>query len=494
MVPNIFRVAPVLLTLAACTGAPGRPTVELGPEGATTTDDLVLTITDHPDVKEKQGVTYQVTWYRDDNEIEELADQTTLPSTETTKGQTWRAVVLPVDKKFQQGFAADASLTIANTPPSLSSVSLSHTAPSRADTLVATAEGMADMDEDLVSLTFSWSANGSVVKTETVSDGQSELPGDPYLGVGDVIFVTVTPNDGSVDGEPVVSAEVTVVNAPPTISTLRIEPEPLYGNNVASAVVEVSDSDGDDVETRFAWSVNGTEVATSATLVPTWFTKGDTVSLAVTADDGADTTTETVEVTVQNRPPGAPEISINPTDPGSDDDLICTIDTPATDADGDELSYSVTWFVDGTEWGGATGTTTWAGDTISGSDTKDEEEWVCFATAFDGAESGPDAESASVVVNDLPAVGFESSVGVISGSNWRVCRADSSTAWLAANTTGTYNAVTACNSIGYSTVDSQGGTCGTVCGYCGTIGREYYDGGGGSTTSLRYTVHWRCAR
>ncbi len=92
-----------------------------------------------------------------------------------------------------------------------------------------------------------------------------------------------------------------------------------------------------------------------------------------------------------------------------------------------------------------------------------------------------------------PAVGTSGTTGRLSGAPWTVCRADTSTAWLAANNGGAYNPTQACQSIGYARADAWGGTCGTVCGYCGTAGREYYDGGGGSATYLTYTVHWRCA-
>ena len=92
-----------------------------------------------------------------------------------------------------------------------------------------------------------------------------------------------------------------------------------------------------------------------------------------------------------------------------------------------------------------------------------------------------------------PAVGTGGTTGVLAGDPWTVCRADTNTAWLAANTGGTYNAVEACESVGYSSVTNQGGTCGDVCGYCGNAGQETYDGGGGSVTSLSNTVHWECS-
>ncbi|HBU49550.1 MAG TPA: hypothetical protein DEB46_14685 [Myxococcales bacterium] len=93
-----------------------------------------------------------------------------------------------------------------------------------------------------------------------------------------------------------------------------------------------------------------------------------------------------------------------------------------------------------------------------------------------------------------PAVGLERCDGRIDGDCWRVCRADANSAWIAANSRGTYDAHRACQSVGYARASSRGGTCGTVCGYCGNIGREHYDGGGGDLSRLRLTVHWRCER
>lgn len=92
-----------------------------------------------------------------------------------------------------------------------------------------------------------------------------------------------------------------------------------------------------------------------------------------------------------------------------------------------------------------------------------------------------------------PAVGTSSTVGVLAGDPWVVCRADTNTAWLSANTYGTYNAVEACQSVGYTSVTNQGGTYGYACGYNGTPGYEYYSGNGGSVTSLQHTVHWECS-
>ena len=91
----------------------------------------------------------------------------------------------------------------------------------------------------------------------------------------------------------------------------------------------------------------------------------------------------------------------------------------------------------------------------------------------------------------VPAVGTNGNAGVLSGNVWTVCRADANTAWVASTGSGQYNAVVACQSLGYSGVNAFGGNCGTVCGYCGSP-NETYDGGGGPLPILAFTVHWRC--
>jgi len=95
--------------------------------------------------------------------------------------------------------------------------------------------------------------------------------------------------------------------------------------------------------------------------------------------------------------------------------------------------------------------------------------------------------------NFPPAVGTTGNAGVLSGSIWTVCRADNATAWVASTGGGQYNGVAACQALGYAGVNAWGGTCGTVCGYCGSP-NETYDSNGGPTppTNFGSTVHWRC--
>jgi len=102
-----------------------------------------------------------------------------------------------------------------------------------------------------------------------------------------------------------------------------------------------------------------------------------------------------------------------------------------------------------------------------------------------------------------PPVCYSSNVGVQSGSDWVVCEASPTGAWLSHGTQGsggTYDPLAACQSIGYSQVGNFGGTCGNVCSYCTSgstcmnPGAKNFTGGGTSCGAnlLCVTVMWEC--
>jgi len=114
----------------------------------------------------------------------------------------------------------------------------------------------------------------------------------------------------------------------------------------------------------------------------------------------------------------------------------------------------------------------------------------CSACNCVGGYTGASCETPPAAV---PAVGTRGSVGVVSGSQWQVCRADAGSAWITGTPGGRYQPRTICQSLGYGNYNAWGGTCGAICGYCGVAGNERYDGNGNcGDNCLTYTVHWRC--
>ena len=92
------------------------------------------------------------------------------------------------------------------------------------------------------------------------------------------------------------------------------------------------------------------------------------------------------------------------------------------------------------------------------------------------------------------------------GSSWVVCASDCTSAWVSANSSGSYHAQQICKELGYAKVGKIGGTCGNVCGFCddgrtscGSPGRKTFDGSGaigsdGFGPILGSTVQWECLR
>jgi len=80
-------------------------------------------------------------------------------------------------------------------------------------------------------------------------------------------------------------------------------------------------------------------------------------------------------------------VSISPADPVEGDALVCELVSPATDVDGDSLSYSVAWVVDGVAYTDAVDGAL-VGDTVPAGEAVADESWACAVTASDGSASG----------------------------------------------------------------------------------------------------------
>jgi hypothetical protein len=134
-----------------------------------------------------------------------------------------------------------------------------------------------------------------------------------------------------------------------------------------------------------------------------FFDKGDVVEARVTANDGHNNGNPVSEfVTVLNSPPTAPSVSITPAQPrGGEDDLVCSLQSLADDADGDSIGYSFAWTADSAPYSNA-GATTYPGDTVPGSATTQGEQWQCTVSTFDGEEAGDSDSDTALTTGCAP--------------------------------------------------------------------------------------------
>ena len=309
-------------------------------------------------------------------------------------GDTVTCTVNPSDGVLD-GAPVTATLVVSNTPPTVDSVLISPSAPVAADTLTCGYSGFTDIDGEPDLSTIRWEVGGA-----EVGSGDS-LAG--FFTRGDVVSCTVTPSDGVDEGDPV-TATVTIGNTPPEILLASLTPEAVYTDSVVSGLVTTSDAEGDAVTVSYAWSVDGIPVAEIGSSLSglEYFEKHQVVSLTVTPRDGMDSGPAVAAGSriVRNSLPLPPDLIFIPEAPVEGvDDLWCAVDVPSADADGDPVSYTFDWAVDGSPWAGAVSTTLETGDTIPFTETAAGQEWTCTATPSDGEESGG-AASLSVVIDN----------------------------------------------------------------------------------------------
>ena len=158
---------------------------------------------------------------------------------------------------------------------------------------------------------------------------------------GDTWSVEATPNDGKGDGDTQV-ASITIQNTPPSITSGTILPNNPTKSDTLSVQLLSYDEDGDLVSYLYDWQVNGVS-ASSLDSMNGSFTKGDSITVLVTPDDGTDlgTTLQVGQITIQNSPPSQPTISISPNSHRSHRYLICSIASSSDDVE--PIQYTFSW-------------------------------------------------------------------------------------------------------------------------------------------------------
>ena len=359
---------------------PGAATIALSPDRPGTDDDVRVVIVAEAADAEGDAVRYRYVWVQDGALRGDLIADT-LPAAETQKGEVWRVQVVANDG-LADGGVAEAEVTVVNAPPTVS-VSL----PAAVDTLAdleAVAEA-ADRDGDTVTFAYVWSVDGRVTPWVEASVPASAT------SRGEVWTVTAVANDGEEDGAPA-TASVTVGNTLPTLGGVRLDPSPAFEDSALRAVVEGADDvDGDALSFVYAWLVNGAAVSgvLGDSLTGADFNKGDSVVVRATVSDpvGAGGSAESSALTIANSLPTAPVVSISPAEAVEGDELVCGLVSPATDVDGDSLSYAFTWTVDGVAYTDAVDGVR-VGDTVVAGEALASETWACAVTAGDGSASG----------------------------------------------------------------------------------------------------------
>lgn len=389
-------------------GLPDAPVVSLSPTDPLTIDELVATIDVFATDPDGDALGYTHGWVVD-GVPSTVSYAATLPSSATARGQIWTVYVYASDL-WGTGPAGTASVTIGNTPPSLAALDITPDPATRSTTLSCTPSGYTDADGDAEQTTLAWTVDGVPAGTAvTLASG---------FTTGQTVTCEATPFDGTDIGSALLDS-IVIQNSPPEVDSLVLSPSTPRTDDTITAVVAITDPEGDATTTAYAWTVNGIAVATTTDLDGSFFAKHDVVELTVTASDAdGPGTPVAATVTIANTPPSAPGIAFDPVDPEEGEAILCDVTTPSADTDGDTITYYMGWTVDAAAYPASAdvgpSTVTWSDDEMSAADTEAGEQVACTVTPNDGEEDGTTASTIVEVDNAVTRV-FVSETGLNGG-------------------------------------------------------------------------------
>lgn len=356
--------------------------VTIQPVDPTTAHDLFATAT--ASAPDGTAVRWTYAWFIDDQPVQE-GQSDTLPAAATTRGQVVVVEATPSDGERDGLPARSEPVTVVNGVPTLQAATVTPERATRRDALTCAAVDLNDVDDDPITLRYTWSI------------GEREVPLDSAtLPAGtarrdDQVRCAITASDPTSTAETVWSEPVVIGNAPPELSEVQLSPRPAYTTSVLTASAIASDPDGDAVNLQWSWQINGVDAGGSSALPSDRFVRGDTIAAQVVGSDGIDASepAATTELTIRNSPPSQPTVALLSDDARALRPITCELVGPSTDADDDRITYTFDFFRNGEPYTGDLTTTLIANDTVPGDQVLEDDVWTCAAQAWDRIDTSP---------------------------------------------------------------------------------------------------------
>ena len=273
-------------------------------------------------------------------DADSLAPSFTAPQ---VRGNTTITFTLTADDGMENG-TDTVQVTVldepANSPPSVDAGEPVAVSEGAQVTLNATAS-----DQDGDQLTYSWRHDSSLEITLTDADSLAPSFTAPQVHGNTTITFTLMAYDGMENGTDTV--QVTVLdepaNSPPSVDA----GEPVAVSEGAQVTLNATASDQDGDQLTYSWRHDSSleMILTDADSLAPSFTApqvhgNTTITFTLTADDGMENGTDTVQVTVLDEPANSPP-SVDAGEPVAvSEGAQVTLNATASDQDGDQLTYS----------------------------------------------------------------------------------------------------------------------------------------------------------
>ena len=317
---------------------PSASNLQLNPSNPVTTDTLSLTYSyQDSDGDAESGTT--IHWYKDGVLESSRNNQTTVPSSLTTKGESWNVTVIPSDGMDNGTPINSYAVGIDNSIPVVLSASITPSDATESDDLTL-GWSSADADNDVLSSQTEWYVDDAKV---SAFDGDITIP-SVAIRDGDAWYAKVRVNDGEVDSAWLTTQTITIGsdNTPPTMTSVSlIGPYTTIDDLVATALANDDDSD----QLTYQWEWVGTPFTTD-TLPASQTSKGESWSVRCRVTDGSvySAWMESNNVVIQNTAPVLLSVTI-------DQETIffqneATYSFEASDVDGDAVYPNEIWSLD----------------------------------------------------------------------------------------------------------------------------------------------------
>lgn len=268
--------------------APPAPTPRIRP-AAPLQGEALAVVWDPVVDPDGDTIEYIVRWSTDDTRAEFTPRDQVIPAEQVRRGKTWTVQVL-ARANGKDSPTGEASVTVGNASPEITTVTVNPSAPQAGDALRATVSA-SDYEGDNLTNTWTWTVNGAQVLQGV---GANTLDGAD-LSRGDVVVASVSVADGKGGTATGAASPVTVVNTPPAPPRVLLTPRVADADDDLTCTILVPgfDADGDALTYTYRWEKAGVVARTTATttalsdvLVASRTEQGELWACTVSANDG----------------------------------------------------------------------------------------------------------------------------------------------------------------------------------------------------------------
>jgi len=367
-------------------------TVSVSPEAPLATED----VTALPEATDADGDALALSYAWKRTSDGQVLESQTLSQNWTGRGDEWTVTVIASDGTVD-GAPATASVSVENSVPRVQSAQIVPGVYTVESTLSVELD-LVDDDGDEVTAEIEWLADGVVIQ-----DGTSTEVAGSLTTKHQQVQARITPQDGFIEGDPVLSNTIEISNSAPEIDIDDWVPAALFEESTADCTPDparVSDADGDSVTFGFAWWADGVDLGVStATLDGASFDKDQEIECKLTPSDPEEEGgVQVVDFDkVQNSPPTVTGVSLAPVSPTIQDVLTATPSGLEDPDPADTPSMSYHWTV-------GSGSSASAGSTLTLASFSKGDVVQVTAEATDGEDTSAPVADQVTIQNSLPTI------------------------------------------------------------------------------------------